>query len=422
MTDPAEQLECYLVGGAVRDQLLGDASTDLDWVVVGASEDTMLKLGFSPVGRDFPVYLHPTTHQEYALARRERKTGPGYRGFETTASPDVTLEDDLSRRDITINAMARSRQGKLIDPWGGATDLAAGVIRHVSPAFTEDPLRVLRVARFTARYHDRGFGVATETLTLMESMVTDGELGTLPPERIWQELSGALSAAQPAEFFRTLRRCGALGVIFPELDALFGVPQPQAHHPEGDAGIHTLLVLEQAAKLSPDSKIRFAALVHDLGKGATPPQHWPKHIGHEKRGLKLVGEMCDRLRVPAEYRRLALLVTEFHLLMHRLETLRPQTVLKLLNRLDAFRNPDRVGAFVLACEADAQGRGTGLAADYPSTKLLQAYLEAVTALSFSDLEATTTDGRARGREVRKRRLAALGSVQMAWRDSATSNP
>ena len=417
MTDPTEQLECYLVGGAVRDQLLGDTSTDLDWVVVGASEDIMLKLGFSPVGRDFPVYLHPTTHQEYALARRERKTGPGYRGFETTASPDVTLEDDLSRRDITINAMARSRQGKLIDPWGGATDLAAGVLRHVSAAFTEDPLRVLRVARFAARYHDRGFRVATETLALMERMVTNGELGTLTPERIWQELSRALSVGQPAEFFRTLRKCNALGTIFPELDALFGVPQPQAHHPEGDAGIHTLLVLEQAAELSPNSKIRFAALVHDLGKGATPPQHWPKHIGHEKRGLKLVGKLCDRLRVPADYRRLALQVTEYHLLMHRLDMLRPQTVLKLLNRLDAFRNPDRIEDFALACEADARGRGTGLATDYPSTKLLQAYLQAVTALSFSDLETTAKDGRARGREVRKRRLAALSSVQMAWRNT-----
>jgi tRNA nucleotidyltransferase (CCA-adding enzyme) len=251
----------------------------------------------------------------------------------------------------------------------------------------------------------------------MESMVTDGELGTLPPERIWQELSRALSAAQPAEFFRTLHRCGALGVIFPELDALFGVPQPQAHHPEGDAGIHTLLVLEQAARLSTNSKIRFAALVHDLGKGATPPQHWPKHIGHEKRGLKLVGVMCDRLRVPADYRRLALLVTEYHLLMHRLETLRPETVLKLLNRLDAFRNPDRIKEFALACEADARGRGTDLAKDYPSTKLLQTYLQAVTALSFSDLAATAKDGRARGREVRKRRLAALSSVQMAWRNT-----
>ena len=415
MTDPAEQLECYLVGGAVRDQLLGDESIDLDWVVVGANEDTMLKLGFSPVGRDFPVYLHPTTHQEYALARRERKTGPGYRGFETTASPDVTLEDDLSRRDITINAMARSRQGKLIDPWGGATDLADGVLRHVSPAFTEDPLRVLRVARFAARYHDRGFDVATETLALMESIVADGELNTLPPERIWRELSGALSASQPAEFFRTLRRCGALGVIFPELDALFGVPQPEIHHPEGDAGIHTLLVLEQAAKLSPDSKVRFAALVHDLGKGATPPQHWPKHIGHEKRGLKLVANMCDRLRVPANYRRLALQVTEYHLLMHRLETLKSQTVLKLLNRLDAFRNPNRIEDFSLACEADARGRGTGLAVDYPNAKLLQAYIRAVTALRFSDLDSTIKDDRARGREVRKRRLAALSSVKMAWR-------
>ena len=418
MTDPAEQLECYLVGGAVRDQLLGDESIDLDWVVVGANEDTMLKLGFSPVGRDFPVYLHPITHQEYALARRERKTGPGYRGFETTASPDVTLEDDLSRRDITINAMARSRQGKLFVAWGGATDLAAGVLRHVSPAFTEDPLRVLRVARFAARYHDRGFGVATETLALMESIVTDGELTTLPPERIWRELLGALSSGQPAEFFRTLRRCGALGVIFPELDALFGVPQPQVHHPEGDAGIHTLLVLQKAAELSPDSKVRFAALVHDLGKGATPPQHWPKHIGHEKRGLKLVANMCDRLRVPTDYRRLALQVTEYHLLMHRLDTLKPQTVLKLLNRLDAFRNPNRIKDFSLACEADARGRGTGAAADYPSAKLLQAYLQAVTALTFSDLEETVKDNRARGREVRRRRLATLGSVKMSWRDTA----
>jgi tRNA nucleotidyltransferase (CCA-adding enzyme) len=276
---------------------------------------------------------------------------------------------------------------------------------------------VLRVARFAARYHNRGFDIATETMALMKSMVTDGELGTLPPERIWQELSGALSTAQPAEFFRTLRRCGALGVIFPELDALFGVPQPQVHHPEGDAGIHTLLVLEQAAELSPDSKVRFAALVHDLGKGATPPQFWPKHIGHEKRGLKLVSNMCDRLRVPANYRRLALQVTEYHLLMHRLDTLKPQTVLKLLNRLDAFRNPTRIKDFSLACEADARGRGTGSAVDYPSPKLLQAYLQAVTALSFSDLEATVKDDRARGREVRRRRLAALGSVKIGWSDT-----
>ncbi|MEE3287745.1 MAG: multifunctional CCA addition/repair protein, partial [Pseudomonadota bacterium] len=358
MTDPAEQLECYLVGGAVRDQLLGLDRADLDWLVIGASGDEMTRLGFKSVGRDFPVFLHPKSHQEYALARRERKIAPGYRGFETDTGPEVTLEEDLSRRDLTINAMARSRDGVLIDPYGGQADLGKKILRHVSDAFIEDPVRVLRVARFTARYHHLGFTVAPETLELMQTVVERGETQALVAERVWQELRLALGENTPAEFFRVLHACGALGSVLPEIQALFGVPQPPEHHPEGDAGQHTLMVLDAAARLSDDTRVRFAALVHDLGKSTTPRHQWPRHIGHEKRGLKLVKGLCQRLRIPEDHRRLALAVTEYHLLMHKLKELRPETVLKLLAGLDAFRNPDRVESFILACEADAQGRGT----------------------------------------------------------------
>jgi len=419
MTDPAEQLECYLVGGAVRDQLLGIERADLDWLVIGANADKMIQLGFRSVGRDFPVFLHPTSRDEYALARRERKVAPGYRGFVTDTGPEVTLEEDLSRRDITINAMARSRSGDLIDPYGGQVDLKRKILRHVSDAFNEDPVRILRIARFAARYHHLGFSVASETLELMQTMVKSGETRALVAERVWQELRLALGEHTPAEFFRVLQACGALDSVFPEIQALFGVPQPPQHHPEGDAGQHTLMVLDSAARLSDDTRVRFAALVHDLGKGTTPRQYWPRHIGHEKRGVKQVEGLCKRLRVPDDHRRLALAVTEYHLLMHRLEELRPETVLKLLAGLDAFRNPDRVEPFILACEADAQGQGAQAIMPYRSASLLRTYLTAVTALNLRDLADSTLDPRARGQEVQRRRLSAIRAVKTAWPDSDT---
>jgi tRNA nucleotidyltransferase (CCA-adding enzyme) len=413
MTDPAEQLECYLVGGAVRDQLLGLDRADLDWLVIGASGDEMTRLGFKSVGRDFPVFLHPKSHQEYALARRERKIAPGYRGFETDTGPEVTLEEDLSRRDLTINAMARSRDGVLIDPYGGQADLDRKILRHVSDAFIEDPVRVLRVARFTARYHHLGFTVAPETLELMQTVVERGETQALVAERVWQELRLALGENTPAEFFRVLHACGALGSVLPEIQALFGVPQPPEHHPEGDAGQHTLMVLDAAARLSDDTRVRFAALVHDLGKGTTPRHQWPRHIGHEKRGLKLVKGLCQRLRIPEDHQRLALAVTEYHLLMHKLRELRPETVLKLLAGVDAFRNPDRVEPFILACEADAQGRGARVMKPYNSAPQLRAYLAAITALDLGDLGDSDLDHRARAREVQRRRLSAIRAVKAA---------
>ena len=419
MTDPAEQLECYLVGGAVRDELLGIERADLDWLVIGANADKMIQLGFRSVGRDFPVFLHPTSRDEYALARRERKVAPGYRGFVTDTGPEVTLEEDLSRRDITINAMARSRSGDLIDPYGGQVDLKRKILRHVSDAFNEDPVRILRIARFAARYHHLGFSVASETLELMQTMVKSGETRALVAERVWQELRLALGEHTPAEFFRVLQACGALDSVFPEIQALFGVPQPPQHHPEGDAGQHTLMVLDSAARLSDDTRVRFAALVHDLGKGTTPRQYWPRHIGHEKRGVKQVEGLCKRLRVPDDHRRLALAVTEYHLLMHSLEELRPETVLKLLAGLDAFRNPDRVEPFILACEADAQGRGAQAIMPYRSASLLRTYLAAVTALNLRDLADSTLDPRARGQEVQRRRLSAIRAVKTAWPDSDT---
>jgi len=301
-------MEIYLVGGAVRDKLLGLEVKDCDYVVVGATPEQMVAQGFKPVGADFPVFLHPQTKQEYALARTERKSGRGYKGFKVYAAPDVTLEDDLRRRDLTINAMAQTADGALIDPFNGADDLRKGILRHVSPAFTEDPVRVLRVARFAARYADRDFHVADTTLALMRQMVESGEVDHLVAERVWAETERALTEQQPTRFFQVLRECGALARVFPEIDALFGVPQPPQYHPEVDSGLHTMLVLAQATRLSADARVRFAALVHDLGKGSTPPAEWPKHLRHEERGVELVTELCRRLRVPNEYRELAVVV------------------------------------------------------------------------------------------------------------------
>jgi len=349
-------MKTYLVGGAVRDELLDYPHKEKDWVVVGATPEEMLAAGFQQVGRDFPVFLHPETKEEYALARTERKTSPGYKGFNVHATPDVTLEQDLLRRDLTINAIAKDEAGEIIDPFNGLQDIHDRILRHVSPAFTEDPVRILRVARFAARYLHLGFIVADETMQLMKQMVEDGEVDALVPERVWQEMEKALGERSPSRFIEVLRDCGALERILPELDRLFGVPQPEEHHPEIDTGIHTLMVLQQACRLSDDTDVRFAALMHDLGKGITPESEWPRHIEHEARGAKIVLDVCKRLRVPNEYRDLAERTARFHLYYHRALELKPSTVVKTLEQLDAFRKPQRFEKFLLASEADARGR------------------------------------------------------------------
>jgi len=417
MADPCDLLECYLVGGAVRDALLKEPAGDRDWVVIGASPAEMTDRGFRSVGKDFPVFLHPVSGEEYALARRERKTGPGYTGFATQSGSDVTLEEDLSRRDLTVNAIARDAEGGLIDPFGGAQDLSDGILRHVSDAFVEDPLRVLRVARFAARYRRRGFVVAPETLDLMREIGVSGELASLVPERVWQETCRALGESHPSEFIRVLQRCGALAHLFPEVAALEGVPQSAKYHPEGDAFVHTMMVLDTATQISPDTRVRFAALVHDLGKAQTPPEEWPRHIKHEHRGVTVVNQFCDGLRVPTDYRDLSILVTREHLLMHRLAELRPETVLKLLNRLDGFRRPERVVLFSTACRADAAGRGDGAIGDYPPEQLLEDYLNAANGIDLSDLADSALDGNARKQVVEQRRIDAIGEVHQRNRES-----
>ncbi|MBD3669682.1 MAG: multifunctional CCA addition/repair protein [Gammaproteobacteria bacterium] len=346
----------YKVGGAVRDRLLDLPVKDTDWVVVGATVEEMESRGFKAVGKDFPVFLHPETREEYALARTERKTAPGYTGFSFHADAEVSLEQDLLRRDLTINAMAEDETGKIIDPYGGQADLDARLLRHVSPAFSEDPVRILRVARFLARLQPLGFRIAEETLELMREMVQNGEVDALVPERVWQETMRALSEPSPQSFILALRDCGALATIFPEIDRLFGVPQPEEHHPEIDTGVHTMMVLEQAARLSDDAQVRFAALVHDLGKGITPQDQWPRHIDHEEKGVPLVEAMCERLRCPREYRDLGVNVTRYHLCFHRAGELKASTLVDLLQKLDAYRKPERFDKWLLACEADSRGR------------------------------------------------------------------
>jgi tRNA nucleotidyltransferase (CCA-adding enzyme) len=437
-------MQIYLVGGAVRDALLGLPVRERDWVVVGAQPDELAGAGYRLVGRDFPVFLHPTTREEYALARTERKTGPGYRGFETRFSPDVTLEDDLRRRDLTINAMARDSDGTLVDPYGGQRDLAARVLRHVSEAFAEDPVRILRIARFAARFAPLGFRVAPETLTLMRAMVAAGEASALVPERVWQETAKALAEPAPQAFLAVLRESGALAVVFPELDRLYGVPQPARWHPEIDTGVHVGLVLEAAARLSPLPRVRFAALVHDLGKGETPPEEWPrhtghehrserlvealaarvhdlgkgttppaewpKHVGHEERGARLIAALADRLRVPTDYRELAVMVARHHGLCHRALELRATTVLELLEHCDAFRRPERFEEFLLACEADMRGRTDFADRDYPQAAYLRRALAAAQATQLDAAERAALDGAAIGARLRDVRLAALQAV------------
>ena len=349
MKDPADNLEAYLVGGAVRDRLLGLEVRDRDWVVVGATPKDMMARGFKPAGEDFPVFLHPHSGEQYALARRERKTAQGYKGFDVISDPDITLEEDLQRRDLTINAIAMDARGNLIDPFDGAGDIARRTLKHVSPAFSEDPVRVLRVARFKARFHQMGFSVDPATRALMARMVDNGEVDALQPERVWRELHGALCEAGSARFINELRQCGALEKVLPEVDALFGVPQPPEHHPEIDTGVHVMLALDAAHRLSDDPRVIFAVLTHDLGKALTPKTALPAHHGHEKSGLRLVEAMCERLRAPEKYRKLALRVCKYHLHHHRIQTLKPSTTLTLLEHLDAFRQPGNVELFSQCC-------------------------------------------------------------------------
>lgn len=406
-------MRVYLVGGAVRDRLLGLPVRERDWVVVGARPEELETQGYLPVGREFPVFLHPVTHEEYALARLERKVAPGYRGFTTQFSPEVTLEEDLKRRDLTVNAMAEGEGGELIDPYGGQADLAAHLLRHVSDSFTEDPVRVLRAARFAARFAGRGFRIADETMELMGRMVASGEVGALIPERVWQETERALAEDQPEVFFATLRECGALKVIYPEIDALYGVPQPPKWHPEIDTGVHVMLALAYAASRRVSTAVRFAVLMHDLGKARTPPALWPKHHGHEQAGVPLIEGLADRLKVPGSYRELAILAAREHTLVHRALELRPETVLKLLQECDAFRRPERFGELLAACEADARGRAGLESEPYPQAPYLSSALAAASAVTLSEAERRGLEGPAIGEEMKKRRLAAVTAVKAA---------
>lgn len=403
-------MELYLVGGAVRDKLLGEPVGDADWVVVGATEQQLLGLGYQRVGKDFPVFLHPQTHEEYALARTERKTAPGYKGFTINASPEITLEQDLERRDLTINAIAADPDGNLVDPFGGQADLEARVLRHVSAAFVEDPVRVLRVARFAARFAHHGFTVAAETLALMRDIVAAGEMDALVPERVWQETHKALQTSRPDRFLEVLRECGALQAVFPELDALWGVPQPPRWHPEIDTGKHMLLVMRAVASLSHDTRVRFAALTHDLGKGTTPPEQWPSHRGHEQRSAELLEALCVRLRVPNDHRDLALIVALYHGRCHRAGEMRANKILRLLEDCDALRRPDRFELFLLACEADARGR-TGLEdRPYPQAQLLRNAVAAANQVSVRDIDTEGLDGPAIGARLHQARVAAIRGV------------
>lgn len=400
-------MKIYKVGGAVRDRLLGLKVRDCDWVVVGATPAQMEALGYTPVGRDFPVFLHPQTHEEYALARTERKSGRGYKGFTVHASPEVTLKEDLQRRDLTINAMAEDEHGALIDPHGGQADLQAKILRHVSPAFAEDPLRVLRVARFAAQLD---FAVAPETMALMRAMAAGGELNDLTAERVWQETARALAEPRPRRYIEVLRECGALAALFPEIDRLFGVPQRADYHPEVDTGVHILLVLDQAARLSPDPRVRFAALTHDLGKGTTPAEFLPRHHGHEERSARLIEELCDRCRVPNDYRELAIIVARYHGLCHRADELRAEKLLKLLESADAFRRPERFEQFMLACEADRRGRLGLEDQPYPQAGLLRRARQAAVAVDTKPLLERGMVGEAFAGELHQLRAEAIRAL------------
>jgi len=404
-------MEVYLVGGAVRDEQLGLPVKERDWCVVGATPDDLEGLGYKPVGNDFPVFLHPESGEEYALARTERKTGSGYHGFTFHTSPEVTIEEDLARRDLTINAMAMDPDGNLIDPCNGQADIESRTLRHISAAFAEDPVRILRAARFAARFHALGFRVAGETMQLMNQMAANGEADALVPERVWKETEAALAGPDPQVFMEILRECGALKVVFAEIDALFGIPQPEKWHPEIDCGIHSLMVLEQAARLTSDTEVRFAALVHDLGKATTPKKLLPKHAGHERRSVKLVKSLSERLRVPTAFRELACLAAEFHAHVHRAYELRSSTVLKVLNRADAFRRPQRFEKFLLACEADARGRTGFEDRPYPQAEYFRAAWRAASEVDNSDLTSSQLSGKEIGKEIETRRQRAISAIK-----------
>jgi tRNA nucleotidyltransferase (CCA-adding enzyme) len=404
-------MKTYLVGGAVRDELLGRPAGDRDWVVVGATPIEMVDAGFVPVGRDFPVFLHPQSREEYALARTERKTAPGYHGFSFHAAPEVTLEQDLARRDLTINAMARDEAGALVDPHGGRRDLTERVLRHVSPAFAEDPVRILRLARFAARFD--GFTVAPETLALMRGMVAAGEADALVAERVWQELSRGLMEARPSRMFEVLHACGALARLLPEVDRLWGVPQRPEHHPEIDTGVHLMLVLDMSARLEASLPVRFACLGHDLGKGTTPADVLPRHIGHEMRSVKMLRALCERWKVPTECRELATVVAREHGNVHRSEQLDAAALLRLLERCDALRRPQRFDDILLACECDARGRSGKAEEPYPQRPRLAAALRQAQSVDTAPLAeaaaARGLAGAAIGEAVRQARVHAIAS-------------
>lgn len=411
-------MQFYLVGGAVRDKLLKFPYHERDWLVVGATRQQMLDQGFQQVGKDFPVFLHPKTKEEYALARTERKSAPGYTGFTFDASEHVTIEEDLIRRDLTINAIAESADGGIIDPYGGAEDIKNKVLRHVSPAFAEDPVRILRVARFSARYAYLGFTIAEETIELMRTMVQSGEVDHLVPERVWKEFNRALDERSPSQFIHALRNCDALDRIMPELDALFGVPQRKEHHPEVDTGIHTLLSLDKTVELGGDAETRFSALLHDLGKAETPRDVLPRHIGHEEKSVPLVKKLCSRLSAPNEFRDLAVLVAQYHTHCHRALELKAQTIQKLLESLDAARKPERFQKFLLACQADSQGRTGFENRAYPQRSYLQDAFNATTQISAKEFVQQGFKGKELGDELRRQKLNAIKIFKKNFEDHA----
>ncbi len=404
-------MQIYLVGGAVRDQLLNYPFTEKDWLVVGATADEMLKLNYQQVGKDFPVFLHPITKEEHALARTERKTAPGYTGFDIHASPEITLEEDLQRRDLTINAIAQDSDGNIIDPYNGQADLKNKLLRHVSDAFCEDPVRILRVARFAARYAHLGFTIAEETMQLMKTMVQKNEVDALVAERVWQEMHKALGEKSPHEFIKALKECGALKRILPEIDILFGIPQPIEYHPEIDTGIHTLMVLQQACLLSDETVVRFAALCHDLGKGVTPEDKWPSHHGHEQLGADIIKNICRRLKIPNEFKDLAVITSRYHLHIHKAFELKSKTVIKTLERIDAFRKPGRFNKFLLVCQADIRGRKGFEDREYPQAEFMKKALAAAKGIDIKLLKEMGLKGQDMADAIHKARITTISKLK-----------
>ena len=413
-------MKTFLVGGAVRDRLLGLSVKDNDWVVTGATPDMMVELGFKAVGKDFPVFLHPNTGEEYALARTERKSGKGYHGFHFHAAEDVTLEQDIQRRDLTINALAEDENGNIIDTVNGKADLKNRLLRHVSPAFSEDPVRILRIARFLARFASLGFQIAPETMQLMKNMVKAAEVDELVAERVWQETSRALTEPNPEQFIEALRECGALKILFPEIDHLFGVPQPEQHHPEIDTGIHTLLVLQQACLLSPEPEVRFAALTHDLGKGTTDPKILPHHYGHEDRGYCLVKKLCKRYKVPKNYTQLAEITSKYHTHIHRTFEVKPKTLLKVLETCDAFRRPERFEQFLLACTADSRGRPSYENYPYEQANFFRLLLEEISNVDVKDIIDAGFTGLQIREQLYQKRLKKVKEVRNSYDEITAS--